>query len=447
MTLAEAENARVFGKHNVVQYLVYPDSLSRINILERDIEVLFDHQNVQVIRDYRFAIRFWLIVMTFPQYNELRRRHPEIIMQENVRAVLRKDAPGSGLDTSSNISSNDNSMFNSSHRRDINPSSSKTAKSTTIARPDDTVLCQSDASDNLKVVSWPKTRMFSKTVSQIFSRLGFQVSWIYGAPGGLDDPTLPVPTDHHPRSHGSCVASLAAGTKNGVSKYTSIVVVKSAEYIADVEWAFLAIEKNMRQHPARRAVIVFASASDNIYGPTTLVPYPWLSIREIMKSIIDLNGIIVVGAGNRRDGGTRRVVDTLPALFNGPDLPLVVAGSVDNGGILAPFSQGPDHVDTWAPGVEVSCTRPIMAAQMGTGTSYSAGMVAGLAAYFLGFADPPFPVGAGSTARNFKTFLGTKASWRRRPMLSPNVIWNRENGFRSLLRNSDMPLPSNISTS
>lgn len=155
----------------------------------------------------------------------------------------------------------------------------------------------------------------------------------------------------------------------------SIVVVKSAEYIADVEWAFLAIEKNMRQHPARRAVIVFASASDNIYGPTTLVPYPWLSIREIMKSIIDLNGIIVVGAGNRRDGGTRRVVDTLPALFNGPDLPLVVAGSVDNGGILAPFSQGPDHVDTWAPGVEVSCTRPIMAAQMGTGTSYSAGMV------------------------------------------------------------------------
>lgn len=82
-------------------------------------------------------------------------------MQENVKAVLRKDAPGSGLGTSSNISSNDNSMFNSSHSRDINPSSSETAKSATIARPDDTVLCQSDAPDNLKVVSWPKTRMFS----------------------------------------------------------------------------------------------------------------------------------------------------------------------------------------------------------------------------------------------------------------------------------------------
>lgn len=236
----------------------------------------------------------------------------------------------------------------------------------------------------------------------------------------------------------------------------------------------------MRQHPARRAVVVFASASNNLYGPTTLVPYPWLSIRETMKSIIDLNGIIVVGAGNRRDGRTRRVVDTLPALFNGPDLPLIVAGSVDNGGILAPFSQGPDHVDTWAPGVEVSCTRPIMAAQMGTGTSYSAGMVslcflyplsvcslhiptnkssnaeadsrrtvqvAGIAAYFLGFADPPFPVRAGRTARNFKTFLGTKASWRRRPMLGPNVIWNRENGFRSLSWDSGMSLPPNISTS
>lgn len=78
MTVAEAGNARVFGKHNVVQYLVYPESLSRINILEHDIEVLFDHQNVQVVRDYRFAIRFWLIVMTFPQYNELKRRHPEV---------------------------------------------------------------------------------------------------------------------------------------------------------------------------------------------------------------------------------------------------------------------------------------------------------------------------------------------------------------------------------
>ena len=165
-----------------------------------------------------------------------------------------------------------------------------------------------------------------------------------------------------------------------------IVVVKSAEYFADVEWAFLEIEKDMRQHPTRRAVIIFASASEDIYGPTTLIPYPWLSIRETMKSIIDLNGIIVVGAGNKRYGRSRRVVDTLPALFNGPDLPLVVAGSVDNGGILAPFSQGPDHVDTWAPGVEVSCTRPIMAAQMGTGTSYSAGMVSLCFRYPLPFA-------------------------------------------------------------
>lgn len=154
-----------------------------------------------------------------------------------------------------------------------------------------------------------------------------------------------------------------------------VVVVKSAEYFADAEWAFLEIEKNMRQHPTRRAVIVFASGSDTIYGPTSLIPYPWLSIRENMKSIIDLGGIIVTSAGNDRDGRTRRAVDTLPALFNGPDLPLIVAGSVYNEGILAPFSQGPDHVDTWAPGVEASCTRPSIVAQTGTGTSYSAAMV------------------------------------------------------------------------
>ena len=78
VTVADFENARVFGKHNVVQYMVYPESLSRINILERDIEDLFDRRNVQEVRDYRFAIRLWLIAMTFPQYTELKRRHPEV---------------------------------------------------------------------------------------------------------------------------------------------------------------------------------------------------------------------------------------------------------------------------------------------------------------------------------------------------------------------------------
>lgn len=131
----------------------------------------------------------------------------------------------------------------------------------------------------------------------------------------------------------------------------------------------------MRQHPSRRAVIVFATGSEDTYGPYSLIPYPWFSIRETMKSIIDLNGIIVVSAGNRRAGRARRGVDTLPAFFNGPDLPLIVAGSVDTGGTLAPFSQGPDYVDIWAPGVGVSCTRPNIAAQLGTGTSQSAGMV------------------------------------------------------------------------
>lgn len=90
-----------------------------------------------------------------------------------------------------------------------------------------------------------------------------------------------------------------------------------------------------------------------------------------MKSIIALNGIIVTASGNARTGRTRRNVDTLPAFFNGPDLPLVVAGSVDNSGTLAPFSQGPDHVDIWAPGVAVTCTRPSMAEQVGTGMSIS----------------------------------------------------------------------------
>lgn len=78
MTVAPSGNAMVSGSDRVVQYLVYPESASRSSDLEHDIEVIFDHQKVQVFRNYRSAIHFWLIVMTFREYNEFRSRHPEV---------------------------------------------------------------------------------------------------------------------------------------------------------------------------------------------------------------------------------------------------------------------------------------------------------------------------------------------------------------------------------
>lgn len=61
-------------------------------------------------------------------------------MQENVKAVMRKDASNSGLGVSLNSSSSDTSMFNNIHSRDTNPSSSIKANLSTTLRYDDTVL-------------------------------------------------------------------------------------------------------------------------------------------------------------------------------------------------------------------------------------------------------------------------------------------------------------------
>lgn len=78
MTVAPSGNGTVFGKHNIVQYLIYPENGPHTYDLRHDIEILFSSQRVQVFRNYRSAIRFWLIEMTFLEYSELRRRHPDV---------------------------------------------------------------------------------------------------------------------------------------------------------------------------------------------------------------------------------------------------------------------------------------------------------------------------------------------------------------------------------
>ena len=53
--------------------------------------------------------------------------------------------------------------------------------------------------------------------------------------------------------------------------------------------------------------------------------------------------------------------------------------------------------------------------------------VAGLAAYFLGMKNPPFPVGGPDTSRNLQNYLRTSASWARRSR-GGKVVWNRLDG-------------------
>lgn len=173
--------------------------------------------------------------------------------------------------------------------------------------------------------------------------------------------------------------------------------------------------------------------------------------------IFDLGGTIVVPSGNQATTLGRQDVDTLPALWESPAFPLIVVGAVDNMGTITPFSQGPTHVTTWAPGLQVQCARRY-GFRTSSGTSFSTGMVrlrsflsiadislvlrrdvverkstdtqdqvAGLAAYGLALQHVAF-VGSISTPTNVKNWVSNTASWVRQPPNGPRVIWNTEPG-------------------
>ena len=251
------------------------------------------------------------------------------------------------------------------------------------------------------------------------------MSWLY-APS-----VVPIPTDDDVDEHGSCVTSRAVGEKIGVSKRTPLIIVKSALVVSDIVWAFQAILDDIAAHPNRRAVVMLAFGSIYQANPSwTWIPQPWRRLKLLMGEAIMADAVIVVPSGNAKNGAERRWVDQYPGLFTNSGmghLPLTLVGAVDNTGLEAYFSQESFYVKAYAPGIDVECAR-FGQIERESGTSISVGMVAGLAAYFLGFPNPPFAVGGGRTAENFNNFLQNTASWSRQGRRDPNMIWNLQDG-------------------
>ena len=148
-----------------------------------------------------------------------------------------------------------------------------------------------------------------------------------------------------------------------------------AQCNVDIVWAFdkAVQEVALRDHQGK-AVVVWAYNSIERYPDES--KHPWNRLKRLMQQLFELDVTIVVSAGNDKTRWTRWYVDTLPALWEGPGFPLIVAGSVDNFGRAAAFSQGPQHVSIWAPGIDVHCAkRDTISGGRAHGTSVSAGMV------------------------------------------------------------------------
>ncbi|KAL6715319.1 hypothetical protein ACLMJK_007584 [Lecanora helva] len=263
----------------------------------------------------------------------------------------------------------------------------------------------------------------------------YYMSWFYGPQVRLGTSDDSLDSSGHNDWHGSCVASKAFGSFNGVARDSTAIILKASRALDDIVWAFSkALDHIVENDRQSKSVVVFASTSNNSESVST-ARYPWPLVRSTMRDMFDADIAVIVPSGNFAQASSHDThVDTYPALWESDSFPLIVAGAVNNVGQLAPFSQGPEHVTTWAPGVDVSCAK--LDSVPKSGTSYSTGMVsdlvAGLVAYFLSLQTPPFTVKKGRTVYNIRNHLKSSgASWNR-TYKGPRVVWNGLDGTNGL---------------
>ena len=161
------------------------------------------------------------------------------------------------------------------------------------------------------------------------------------------------------------------------------MVVKSSLNLVDIIWAFQQIVNKVAKQKSKGVVVLLAATTKIPWRPETFQDARFSRLYLRMQQLIKLGAVVVVPAGNY--GQRTFFADTVPAVFASPSkipgqqpLPLIVAGTVDNQGVEASWSQNTMTGMVWAPGVKVACTkRGWNIRSTGTGTSFSAGMVRG----------------------------------------------------------------------
>lgn len=162
-----------------------------------------------------------------------------------------------------------------------------------------------------------------------------------------------VDDDQEMPSHGTCTAGKILGTRFGASKQATLVVVRLYDLDAlEFEEALELIRDDIKANPERRKKSVISMALT--MGQDWEAP-EIRSVSNFLRQLFDMDVPFVCISGNIEDESDDTDVDEWPALLEGPDMPLIVVGSVNSDGERSDFSQAGLHVTTHALGEDIQC--------------------------------------------------------------------------------------------
>jgi hypothetical protein len=153
--------------------------------------------------------------------------------------------------------------------------------------------------------------------------------------------------------HGTPVAAKALGRIYGVAKKATLISVKAVTTSGSVsEGLELILEDVTDIHPERadKRVVIYARH----FPSEGKSPDEWRDSNVgrqftcLFKDLADAGVPVVVSSGNARS--RNQEIDTIPAVLEGPDVPIIVVGAASKEGRRELYSQGGDQLTVYAPG-------------------------------------------------------------------------------------------------